>query len=151
MIVHSSDPICTRCEMFLITTHPELANWWRAVRPCYPDLHISESWRNKADQDADVAGGKSFTPWPTSYHNRTANGKPCSHALDVFIQNNTYPKGEWGDPLTEMSREIDKKFKPEFPYITWGGNWNSKLHDNDHFQIEVDEIPLEPIENEDVK
>jgi hypothetical protein len=145
MIVHSADPICTRCEMFLINTHPELANWWRAVRPCYLDLHISESWRNKAEQDADVAGGKSFTHWPTSYHNRVdSNNKPCSHALDVFLLSQKYPKGEWGNDLVDICREIDKKFKPTFPFVTWGGNWNSKLHDMDHFQIETDELPLDP-------
>lgn len=140
MIRHSADPICTYCEMKLLSAHPEFSMWWTVVKKKYPDLHISETYRNKADQDRDVAAGKSNTPWPTSYHNKVdPQGKPCSLAVDVFIMNKDHPQGCWGALLVTTCKAVFEELKDQFPQFSWGGNWKSKLVDQDHFQIELDD------------
>lgn len=144
MIRHEVDsPVCAECELKLIQAHPECAVFFHAVKAKYPHIHISWTFRDKPDQDRACAAGLSNTPWPTSYHNKTdKDSKPCSHAIDVFLITPEEPDGIFDRVLVEFCREIYNEFKADFPWCTWGGNF--KHPDSDHFQIEVDEIPLDP-------
>lgn len=135
MIRHTSDPVCTFCEMKLLSARSEIAEIFRTIKKEFPDTHCSWTWRSKVDQDISVAAGKSHTPWPTSYHNKVdLNSRPCSHAVDIFQITKEKPMGDWN---TEKCREIYLAIKDRFPFMTWGGSFRHP--DSDHFQIEVDE------------
>lgn len=140
MINHTADPTCLYCEIKLLSAHPELAEIFHFIKSKFPDTHISWSFRNKYDQDLAVAAGKSNTPWPTSYHNKTSpDAKACSQAIDLFQITKEKPQGEWS---VEKCREIYDSIKEVYPFLHWGGNFHHP--DSDHFEIHLDELPLEP-------
>ena len=90
--------------------------------------------RNKEDQDAAVAAGKSKTPYPTSKHNKIP-----SLAVDVA----PYPI-DWSDlrRFYHFGGFVLKTAKSMNIPIRWGGDWNGNMdfkdqnfHDLPHFEL----------------
>lgn len=105
------------------------------------DFSIVEGHRGKDAQDADVAAGRSKTPWPTSKHNAVP-----SLAVDVA----PYPI-DWSDKETSRERFIllagvilacahARGFA-----VRWGGDWNRNddtrdepaFRDLPHFELVI--------------
>lgn len=123
---HTSDPVCPLCEEKLATAHPDLATWFRtAVKPNYPDAHVSWGYRDQADQEAAFQDGKTKLHFPNSAHNKVP-----ARALDLF-QINAAGVAAW-QPL--FFAAISDRNKLDYPHIIWGGNWKT-LGDGDHFEL----------------
>lgn len=72
--------------------HPQLIGRWLWVTKMYkllypndPQPQISQTFRNKADQDREVAEGDSKVSWPNSTHNYFDKEQPASLALDFYF------------------------------------------------------------------
>jgi hypothetical protein len=130
---HTSDVLCPLCAQKLIQAHPEITMWFHWAKTKHPDLHVSWSYRNQAEQTQAVSNGASRLNYPDSAHNKTdANGNPCSLALDVF-QINDAGQAVF-DPI--FCAKLDAESEAAGYIIKWGGNFRS-LGDNDHFEIDV--------------
>lgn len=129
---HVHGLICPSCEDKLLSAHPDLGVWFRTVKTKFPDAHISWSYRGKEDQEKFFIDGKTRAHFPHSPHNREENGKPMSHALDLF----------------ELTDQGSAAFPPKFYFdiaqeskklgfaIKWGGEFKS-ISDHDHYQIDM--------------
>lgn len=86
---HKDGPVCLLCNLKLEQSFQPMKEWFLRIKKVIPDVHISWSYRNKADQDQFFSEGKSKLKYPKSKHNFTnARGEPCSEALDLFRQVN---------------------------------------------------------------
>lgn len=129
---HTQAPSCPLCEEKLSQAHPDLAAWYRRVKPLWPDMHISWSFRDQPSQEQAFKDGKSKLHYPHSAHNKVdLFNKPCAEALDLF----------------EIDESYLAKFNPSFyaainAYnerngfkVMWGGKWKT-IGDADHFQLQ---------------
>lgn len=124
---------CPLCEEKLSTAHPDLAEWYRTrVKINFPQMHISDAWRGKEEQERAFACKKSILHFPFGAHNKMdEQGNPCSLALDLFeliSGHATYPVNVF-HKIQELIDEFDDP-------IFWGGRWE-KLGDFCHFQLEL--------------
>ena len=126
----------------LATCHEDLQVLFNHVVKNF-DCMIAVGHRGEAEQNQDVAEGKSKTPWPTSKHNSSP-----SMAVDVY----PYPLPEWknsndfiffggyvlgvADLLYEQGLMRHK--------VRYGGDWNmnervsdSTFFDLGHFELYV--------------
>lgn len=120
---------------------PEIGSWFSGkVKPRYPEIHISCSYRDEAAQNDAVKRGISELQFPNSAHNKLdAQGLPASRALDLFIQEDG--KALW--PM-HIYHDISVSFPDD---VKWGGQWKG-LGDFDHFEIKEPEIsPGPPVPN----
>lgn len=122
---------CPSCEKELETAHPEIAAWFRNfVKPRHPDAHVSDAWRDKAEQNQFYAEGRSKAPWPKSKHNTTLDGKPCSLALDLFeLANNGMGCWRWS-----YFKKIADESKAEGWPVDWAGWWRT-FAEGPHFEL----------------
>jgi hypothetical protein len=128
---HGSGRICPFCEQKLLTAHPYFSGWFHSLKVRYPDVHISWSYRDQADQDAFVKSGESDEPYPRSPHNKTdPQGNPRALALDLF-QIDSEGKGVWSHQFFSQVNADNNAAK--LP-IYWGGNFKT-LGDFDHFEL----------------
>lgn len=123
---HTNDPVCPLCEYKLERVHPFLANWFRAIKDEYPDVHVSWGYRDQASQDQAVAEKLSRDPWPTSLHNQDP-----SKAIDLF-QINEQGKGVWNTSFMRMIADQNSKNGIK---VSWGGNYPGDFKDCDHFYL----------------
>lgn len=132
-IVHQKGPDgrCLGCIHKLTEADSFFDTWFWSLIPESPDLHISWSFRNEADQEHAFKDGKSRLHWPDSAHNRMVNGKPCSAAVDLFEIYN-------GQPLWRPS--LMAHIAQRWTELIWGGAFKS-LGDFDHFQIKISGNP----------
>jgi hypothetical protein len=131
---HEHGPVCPLCAAKLKEAHPNLASWFmRCVKPRYPYAHISWSFRDKANQDAVCADGKSKLKWPNSPHNKTdpKTGVPKAEALDLFLLGED---GVASWPYKFFS-QVAEQAKNESECVFWGGHFKT-IWDADHFQIQ---------------
>jgi|TARA_Y100000310_G_scaffold80345_3_gene77008 peptidoglycan L-alanyl-D-glutamate endopeptidase CwlK len=107
----------------------------------YHDCSCIEGWRNKETQNKYFDEGRSKVRWPNGKHNNTtAEGLPCSLAIDLV----PYPNLDWNDRerfyyfagvVLGIARGLS------IP-IRWGGDWDmdhnfkdQKFDDLVHFEI----------------
>lgn len=129
---HNRDMDCPACAEKLSTAHHELREWYvSAVKPNFPETHVSWSFRNKEEQEKVFAEGKSYFHFPMSAHNKSDDqGNPCSLALDLF-QQDAQGIGHWPPKLfLDISNMCILNKLP----IRWGGVWKH-LGDADHFEL----------------
>lgn len=109
----------------LDTCHPDLQKLFNEVIKIW-DCSILEGHRNREDQEAAFAAGKSQKHWPDGNHN-----KMPSLAVDVM----PYPV-IWEDVqgikafATHVIATADQLDIP----ITWGGSWKT-LVDMPHYEL----------------
>ena len=128
---HEDGPVCSGCEQKLTQANPVLAKWFHTVvKPAYPFMHISWSFRDQANQNACVANGTSKLPWPQSAHNNVVSGVPAANALDLFEQVN----GKLVYNAAHLKAVADMSANLSGVKLLWGGQWPS-LGDKDHFQV----------------
>ena len=126
-MIHTEDPDCPGCEKKLVEANPELTAWFKTkVKPTYPLIHVAIAWRDETDQELAFLQGKSKVHWPDSKHNAMQDGKPCSLALDLFLQT---PDGFPRWPIDIFHAIADNS-----PEIRWGGTFTT-LKDYDHFEL----------------
>jgi peptidoglycan L-alanyl-D-glutamate endopeptidase CwlK len=119
---HTNDGDCQRCKEFLKDAHSDLAIWFRDEQINDATLHVSESFRNKVDQEEDFAKGVSRAHFGQSAHNyRPAMGLDCFY-LDA------HGVAAW--PIEKFKAMAARA--PD--WIEWGGSWKS-IKDNPHFDI----------------
>lgn len=122
MLHHVNGPVCPSCEDKLSHAHEKLVDWFKLhVKPTYPDMHVSWSFRDEASQEDAVLRGASKLHWPNSPHNKTP-----ALALDLFQLDKGGARWDVGIFHT-LSLTIPEGFK-------WGGDFNS-LSDTDHFEV----------------
>lgn len=125
---HDSEPQCMLCEQKLILAHPDLQKWYREqVKPCFPDSHISWSYRNALEQEQALHDGKTHRAFPDSAHNKTP-----ALALDLF-QIDEAGRAKWDLSFFSAVNQLNEKAAPQ---IYWGGHWHH-LGDNDHFELKL--------------
>ena len=129
-MTHQSGDVCPGCDSKLLTAHPDLQTWFRALKPQFLDAHISWAFRDEESQNQAFSDGKSKFKWPYSDHNHMENGVPCSRALDLFELSPDYtalfPPGFYW--------RINEFNKQNYPGLLWGGQWKS-FKDTDHFYL----------------
>jgi len=122
---------CPRCEEKLKEANSTLIAFFYWVRTNHPDVHISWSFRDEANQDQCFSAGLSRLRWPNSPHNAlNLLGQACSEALDLFRLNGD-GKAEWP---ADYFKAINDETKTAGLPILWGGNFKH-LGDLDHFQM----------------
>jgi peptidoglycan LD-endopeptidase CwlK len=126
-----------KSKAILATCHPDLQRLFNTVIKTF-DCSPIDGYRNKKDQDAAVAGGKSKTPWPTSKH----NSQP-SMAVDVM----PYPINWSDDPhniekLNFFGGYVMGVASQMGIKIRWGHDWDRNLTpderglvDRPHFEL----------------
>lgn len=145
---HTSDETCPLCIEKLKRAHLYLVQWFSVLKRKYPNIHVSRSWSDQAEQDGFYAKGRKQNPdgswaivtprevvtelrWPFSAHNHTdRSGMPQSMALDLF-QLDEDGVARWV-PLffAKVNAENEKAGEP----LQWGGKFKS-LGDSCHFQF----------------
>ena len=100
------------------------------------DLSVICGHRNKADQDAAVAAGRSKVRWPRGKHNRTpslavdvvpfVNGEQEHRDAEVFKRHAPVVKAEWA--AMQGAGLI-----PDGVKLVWGGDWG---WDSPHWQLD---------------
>lgn len=132
MTHHDENDPCPRCTELLAMAHGTIAAWFlNNVKPKYPNMHVSESYRDRDRQEEMFAQGKSKEHFPNSKHNCVDPfyGNPCSRALDLFMQTD----GQY--VLNEnIFISIDSMNKYDGHPITWGGSFTT-IHDTPHFEM----------------
>lgn len=129
--------LCPLCEEKMKEGHPVLQKCWRAFKQHFPDGHTSWVWRSPEDQKRAYLDGNSRLTYPSSKHNATLDGEPCSRAMDLFFIRPTDGVAEFhADRLKVVGSLLIDGLK--LPLI-WGGSWK-KFPDYDHFQL-IDAIP----------
>jgi hypothetical protein len=129
---HVPGALCLLCEDKLKSAHPLLAEWFRAKKKNYLNLHIAWAYRNAVDQNAAYKEGKSNAQFPNSPHN-----KEPAQALDIFLINED---GEAVWPPV-LYAKIAQESKDEYPYILWGGNFSGPIQrDRDHFELIMNKL-----------
>jgi hypothetical protein len=121
---------CSTCTLKLEQADSRLEGWFWNMKLKYPQLHVAWSYRNESDQHAAFLSGKSRQDYPTSKHNHTVSGQPCSLALDVFIlddQGQAHFNPDFYEELNQAS--LDAGYA-----LRWGGSFVT-LKDFDHWEI----------------
>jgi hypothetical protein len=128
-MIHEDGPKCDGCRVKLMQAHPDLSSWYlQKVKPNFPTIHISWSYRDKQAQQMAVEQGKSELNYPHSGHNQIdLEGNPSSIALDLFVS--LLGIADW-----EKTKDYCTQIAHMNPNILWGGIWKS-LGDTDHFQL----------------
>lgn len=116
---------CPLCEAKLLQAHGDLVKWFHeVVKPNFPDMHVSCSYRDKEAQEAACQQGLSRLEYPKSAHNKLP-----SHALDLFQQIDG--RGVWNPSVYGKLNDIS--MTKGYPLL-WGASFKS-LGDYDHFQL----------------
>lgn len=136
MKFHTDEDKCPGCELKLRYVHPYLVDWFHRLKANYPSVHISDGWRDAAEQTIAVKGGKSNTPWPHSKHNYTVNGNACSLALDIF-QIDLDGIAHWSFKFYQL---IDKLNQEDKEPVLWGGTFTA-IKDGPHFELILSKLP----------
>lgn len=128
---HQNDTDCPRCTQKLAEARNELVSFFYWVKGNYPEIHVSWSFRDQANQDEAFRTGKSKLSWPKSKHNRMdSNGNPASEALDLFVLDR-FGKAQW--PYHTLKQIADEVANMNLA-IKWGGTFKS-IGDFDHFEL----------------
>lgn len=123
---------CSGCNTKLTEADPYFAIVFAAIKKSFPDCHISWSFRNEADQNFAYQHNQSRAKFPSSKHNRTMNGVPCSAAIDLFcLRDGVYYAGK------EYFSAINDFLMTNNFNIQWGGLWpvSLGLADYDHYEL----------------
>lgn len=117
---------CPKCEEFLKLADPKLQEWFTTlIKPKFPQVHISCSFRGKEEQEEAFLDGKTKLHWPNSKHNKTP-----ALALDLFqLDFNGLACWPWG-----FFRDIAKLSDESKAPVEWGGVW-TKLGDANHYEL----------------
>lgn len=109
----------------LASCHPDLQTLFNHVIN-HVDCSVLCGHRNKFDQDAAVAGGKSKARWPNSKH----NAKP-SLAVDVV----PYPV-DWDNinAFYEFAGRVKQKADELGIKVRWGGDFDG-FFDGPHWEL----------------
>lgn len=117
----------------LATCRPELQSLFNEVVKEF-DCSILCGHRDKQDQEAAVAAGKSKTPWPTSKHNKTPSMAVDAAPYPIDFKNRERIVLFAGFVLGKASSMGIK--------IRWGGDWNrdwdsvhERFSDLVHFEL----------------
>ncbi len=129
---HTSDLVCALCEQKLTEAHPDLVEWFKALKARHSNVHVSWSYRDKASQTQAFTSGASKLQFPQSAHN-----KQPAMALDIFLIDET-GKAVW-DPVF-CAKVNQESMALGYP-LKWGGNWKA-LGDNDHFELSLESHPV---------
>lgn len=127
---HTHDPICPLCTEKALQAIPELAAWFGRVKAKYPNVHISWSYRDAANQEKAVIEGRSKLHYPNSAHNKVdPKGAPAARALDLFLIDDDGAARFPGLWYAKLNADNVAAHEPIF----WGGQWK-KFGDLDHFE-----------------
>ena len=139
MSLHARGDFCQYCDTWCKRdAHPRLYGVWKTIKKAFPDCHIAQVFRNKEDQEKDVAEKKSMLHWPFSCHNAEFGGMPRSRALDLFKLDEK-EQAVWDK---NYYKAIADFLSSEAAPIHWGGNWVS-FKDFPHFEL-IPEVPQNP-------
>lgn len=127
---HTNTEVCESCNEKLKQSHPAMKAWVLELRARHEDVHVSCSFRNKADQDKAYIERKSLLRWPNSKHNYTRNGQPYSLAVDLF-QIDSLGQGHWDKSFFTQINEENEAHQRE---MRWGGEFKS-IGDSCHFEM----------------
>lgn len=139
---HEDGPVCSLCNAKLVQAHSVLRDFFNALKKSEGSVHISWAWRNEEMQNKFFEEGKSRVKWPNSKHNSTtADGRPCSRAIDLF-QIDADGLARFSGPFYEKIANFAHLEK--FP-IVWGGSW-AQFKDRPHFQLS-ESVPQPVVKN----
>lgn len=128
---HKDGPSCPLCDYKALSAHPYLRDWYQKKKASYPNLHISDAWRDKERQNMLYMEGRSQVKWPNSKHNHVnPSGSPESRALDLFQIDDD---GVARFSPVFMAKLADENEKDGLP-IRWGGTFRG-LKDRVHFEL----------------
>jgi hypothetical protein len=128
---HRDGPTCPLCEYKAKDAHPYLRHWFRRKKQAYPNLHISEAWRDKDRQNLLFKQGKTLVKWPNGKHNTVSiTGAPESRALDLFQIDEDGVARFSAAFMTKLNEENEAEGLP----IRWGGSFKT-LKDRVHFEL----------------
>ena len=116
--------------------HPELAKRWQLAKDAYtatqkpgdPQVFLTQTYRNDADQAADYAKGRTK---PGKVVTNAKPGQSLHNYLPAYAFDIAFKKGTtlfWDDKYFKDFAQIAKRYGLE-----WGGDWAS-FKDNPHFQ-----------------
>lgn len=128
--MHVNEPVCQSCLEKLNQCHVEIILFFNFVKQNHYDVHIAWGYRDQSAQELCTSQGKSKNHWPTSKHNHSENGQPCSLAIDLF-QLTDDGHAQFEEPFYEM---IWLQTKDKNLPIKWGGEF-THLKDYDHFEL----------------
>lgn len=126
------NPVCPSCETFLPDLSFVMQDFMFWIWKNYPHCHISEGFRDESTQHAYFIDGKSKVDYPESKHNTVESGRPFSHAVDLFVLDET---GCAQFPIAFYQDVYSAALMASQP-VVWGGSWTS-FPDHDHFESET--------------
>lgn len=137
MLHHINQDECPACGEKINEACEYLRSWFGRARVQFPNVHISWSYRNKADQQKAYDDGLSRKQYPDSAHNHTRFSEPYSLALDLF-QLSPEDRAIYDMAFyTEVAQWCVSHDEP----IIWGGNYKT-FKDYDHFGVDCSKIKI---------
>ena len=114
MVRHENNGRCPKCAELLKLAHPKLRAFAEKRQSENAEVHVSCTFRDKADQDRAFAIHASDKKWPMSKHNRTP-----SYAVD-FFQIDRHGNPQWNKDwfLLEIGVPAERAG------FRWGGDWD---------------------------
>lgn len=125
---HSNNGACPRCQELLDWVDGTLRSWFEQTQKDDPELHTSEGYRSKADQNSDFLGGKSKAKYGHSPHNY----KPVM-AIDVFWVINGKYNGGFDYPMVLAKYKTLAMQLPDD--LESGVNFPNGQKDGPHVQV----------------